>query len=481
MGDPSSEKGKGKVTKILIWGLCVIFGMILGQITFGLFTPLWMPVLNYIWPPKLELTLTECIMYRTDYHHFPTCEMNITVWNPTIRNVTAELKEITFFRDDITCRFATGQKVISVEAKGPSTEDIEFRDKVLDLALKIPQDSSTAMIKMIWEYTETNSKDSLILTDSNVIKCSYWQSPVFTSDTEAIAVRALGLGFTDTVSYTDTLTGEEGKVSRVSGMLFTDKSGLKDFNIDQFMSEFSEGKLGWDVYRFAFRRRYGGTYLGVLTSDTANCQPSYFPHNLFGDMSDYEVDILLGMTLEQDFSEIKEFIYYNFDPAKEKEKKLFRICQENSDFYILLVFEDDHEIPAIMDSLAMLCYRPDSKPTKGLSELWETILRITPDNKIDSLIKQLNTGIDSLNLIIRRDGVFIFFPIVLKLEMMNRIIEDIGRLTGKSDFMALTFDCRPFKARLRTAPFSIIPIFVFLNFSEETKSAKIDSLDVGWH
>ena len=471
------KKKKNRVITRPAIGISIIIGIIvlvLGEITLGLISSAYRYAIDQMWPPKLELSLTKCIIYRTSFDDFPICEMDIVIKNPSDKSLTVELKELRLFQESIACRFAAGQEIIKVGAKDLSVKHVQFRDKVLDLALKVPQDSATAMIELIYEYVATNSRETVTLTDNDVIKCTYWQTPVFDSDSEAVAMGAKVVRIVGPVDFADTLTGEQGRI-RLDLKVFTNPNGLSDFDMSQFVARLFAKDPSFGYYLPAFRRRYGGIYLGYLASDANDFEKTLFPCDLFGNIGDYDEHHLLGTTFEQDFSNVTEFVHYAFDPAKGDES--FRLYQENCKYFILLVYEEPQGIDSLAERLKAKGYRVGCASGSRFGMFHEALTLLTPVEKQTGLAEEFNTHLDSLNFVIHNDGFFVFFPVVLDLKGTDRIVTDVKQVTGKPHSVALSFDCRPFKSRLIQAPFST-PVLVFLNFSDKTMDMTVESVRV---
>lgn len=452
--------------------ILIVVTVVISEMTKGLISGGWKYAKEQVCPPKLQFSLTKCIIYRTDLEHFPICEMDIAANNPSTRSITVHLRLLRFFRNDIVYRFPAGEGILRVEPKDLLVKHLQFKDRVLDLALKVPQDSSTAMIKLTWEYVERNSTDSLVISDVDVSKCTYWQNPVFDSQAEAANVGASLLGVRGPLYFLDTLTGEKGQV-RLDTKVFTNQSGLLDFDMAGFMTRLFAKDISWAGYLPAFRRRYGGIYLGLLASDTGDVELTLSPHHLFNDIGDYDEYDLTGTTFEEDFSNISEFIYYTFDPAGGQQ--LFRICHENSKYFVLIVYEQPQAVDTMLIRLTTKGYRVGAASTRRFGLLQDILISITPTEKLRSLAEKLNTYVDSLNILTNTDGAFVLFPVPLDSERTSRITRDIIQATGKSHSVAFRFDCRPFKSRLLPAPFST-PVLVFLNFSDDSLHQKVRSI-----
>ena len=377
------KKKQNVITRHLLIVILVtaVITAIITQITTGLISSVYSFARNQIWPPELDLSLSECIIYRTDFDEFPVCEMDIVINNLSGEPLTAELKEMRLFRDGIVHRFAAGQEVIKVGAKDLLVKHVEFRDEVLDQALKVPQDSSTAIIELTYEYVGRNSRGRLTLGDGDVIKCTYYQAPVFESEAEALAMGAVLFTIGGPVYLTDTIGVSHTMVLDLK--VFTDRQGPLDFDGEKFAGLLLSGKFEIPLtLSSAFRRRYGGMYLGFLASDPNQPVLLGYAKEVLGHLGDYEEYALFGTTFGQDFSNIMEFIHYSFDPVRQSES--FKLCQDNSEFYILLLYEDSDGLSSIIDSLQREGYRVGSAPAQRLGALQHALTLIVPTEKLAS-------------------------------------------------------------------------------------------------
>ena len=457
--------------------IVIVVTVLVTDVTHDVRSWIWGFAKNLIFPTKLELAFTKFIIYRTESDQFPTCDMDIVVRSHSNENLTAELRELRFFGRDMVYRFGAGQQVIKTQGVDVFSKHITFQDKVLDDALKIPQDSNTAILELKYQYVGAKSTATLKLTNRDVMKCTYWQNPMFNSDTEAAGFGAIPFGIIGRIYWhTDKAHRKKGSTDlNIKG--FTDQYGLYDFDMTEFGRRIMSKDFSWSYYLPAFKRKYGGIYFGFLASDSGKFERTKFPHQLFGNLKDYDEYNLTGSSFDQDFSRVKEFIYYDFDPARRQE--LFEICYENSKYYILLVYEKPEGIRPLAQNLTAKGYRVGSASANFFGGLAEVMTLITPKEKLPSLAERFKTHVDSLNSVMSNDGVFVFFPVELDAKTINRITSDIRQLTGKERLVAFAFDCRPFKSRLPNAPFST-PVLTFLNFSETTMDAKLDSVGVKW-
>jgi hypothetical protein len=470
------KRTKKKKNRTLTASLVLLISItaLITQIETGLFSWIYRYLKDSFWPAKLELSLTKCFIYRTEFEDFPTCELDIIINNPSTKTITAKLKELRLFRDNILYRFTAHEGIIKAEPEDQFVQQVKFGDKVLDIALKVPQDSAAAVVELLFEYVATNRSDTLKLDDDDVIKCTYWQTPIFNSETEALSVGASVVGIRGPVHFLDTLTGKQGEF-RLDIKAFRDRQGVVDFDFSAFVRRLFAKDISWDYYEPAFRRKYGGVYLGVLASDAREADLLASPHDLFGGLGRYDEYRLLGTTLQEDLSKTVEFIHYIFDPAKRNQ--VFELSQENSRFFLLLAYEDKDGIGVIIDSLTSYGYRAAGISTKRFGALEHVLCQITADEKIVGLAQTFNNNVDSLNFVISRNGFFVFVPVALDWERTHNIATDVARITNKPHFFALSFDCRPFKSPLPPAPFAT-PVLVFLNFSAETEGVRVKSIEV---
>jgi hypothetical protein len=469
-----NRKKKKKVITLALL-LVIIITAVITEITSGVISLVYTSVKELLYPPKLELTLNTCFIYRTDLANFPVCELDIVAYNPSDQKITVELEKLTLFREDIDYYFSRGQAIIGVEPKSPIKEHIDVKDKVFESALKIPQDSISAVIALSYKNLKTHSTETLTLSDKDVIKCTYWQRPIFNSEKEAFDIGAAVLDISSEVFFTDPSTGKQG-IRHPKIKAITNQTGLLDFNEKEFAKWiFQKKKMSWLSYIPAFRRKYGGIYLGFLASDTGCSKPTLFPYSIFSNIGDYEEYNLLGTTLDQDFSNVIEFIHYTFDPAKRNES--FRLMYENCRYFVLLVYEEPQGVDSLSSHLKNKGYRVGSVSTNRFGVFEDILSKITPIEKGDGLEEKLNLYIDSLNYAIRNNGFFAFYPIPLDSATITRINNDIVDMTGKSHSVAVSFDCHPLQSPLVEALFST-PVLVFLNFTKQTMGVTLDSIKV---
>lgn len=481
------KKEKSKLTKSSLWRAVILTAVLttaINEITGGLISSAWRFAKTTVWPAKLEISVTECMIYRTSFDEFPTCEMNIMAHNPSHTDMGIELRSLRLFRENILYHFPAGREILRVPAEDRLVRHVAFRDKVLDEALRVPQDSATAIIELTYEYVHNKSQGRMVVDDAEVIKCTYWQVPTFDTEAQALATGAEAFWLEPTAWWTDS-----AGASRCTTMKFTtfttktglhdfDLTGLKNLTIDRSSKDFARWRLPVPfLISSVFRRRYGGVYSGHLIRDSVEITPFRYANEFLAQSGDYDQYSLIGTTCEKDFREILEFIHYTFDPTKQDEA--FRLRQDNSKFYVLLIHEDPKGISAIADSLKGWGYRAGCVKTQGPGGFLAPLALMPPDEKLPALADTLNSCLDSLNFVIHNNEVFLFLPVILDTPAVARIAADLRRASGKSVVLAFSFDCRPFRSHLvAAAPFST-PVLAVLNFAPETSDIMIDTMGMG--
>jgi hypothetical protein len=464
------KKKKGKTITLSVVVLIALTALIT-QITNHSLSMLWSFVADFFTRPTFQISLANCIVYRTNYTDFPVCEMDILVNNSAKEDITVELKEIALFRNGIVYKFSSGTETIKTGTIDSFVKHIKFKDEILDSALKIPQEPKNANFKLLYQYVNEKSIDSTVVDSSKVIKCTYWQYPIFQSKNEALASGALPMEISGPIYWSNKSSGKNGLVE-LNLNVYMDRYGLRDFNGKKFMQDLVNNKTEMSIYLPSFRRQYGGVYQGLLASDTANIKVMSFPSDVLGKLGDYEETNLLGTTIEQDFSNIKEFIHYTFDPAKSN--GTFEFYRRNCEYFVLFVYEEKRQIEQQTETMRSLGYRVDYGQT-GRLELIKDIYSFVPIEKADAFAAKINEYVDSLNVVVRKDGCLIFFPEPVDSSSALMIRSDIAQSTGKNNSLIVSFDCTPKKYSSIVAPFSI-PVLVFTNFSDSTKLASLDSV-----
>jgi hypothetical protein len=468
------KKERGGFYKVAKWLFFIVAGLTVTEFTIRPIRKSVEAVYTYLCPPKLEISLTKCAVYRTKLEPFPICELDIVVRNPSEKRISIELKRLTLFRENIMYHFPTGE-IIRIDPNDKKVEPVSIKDTVLDAALQIPQEPTTMMLKLVYEYVNRNSKDSVVLRDKDVTKCTYWQRPVFETEEEALATGAIEFSVEDTI-YWHRPSGVSGR-SVLAETVFTNKDGLRDLDMEKSIKDLFSWKLEFPfVIHSAFYRKYGGIYFGCLAQDTSQykllCDAGQIP----GPLSDYYKYTLIGTTQEQDFSNVCEFIDYSFDPARWNES--FKLYQENSEYYIMLIYERDPPQPTVLDHLRKRGYRVGKHSTRTFGTFLEILISLLPPEKGSNLQAKLNACVDTLNLVFNQDGLLIFFPMGSDPKLQTRIVDDIVQATKRPYSWVFGFDFRPREFKLLTAPYST-PVLGFLNFSDETKMKTIDSLRIG--
>jgi hypothetical protein len=473
-GTRKEKRKRSGLVRFLLYVGGIAFVAVVGQMTTGIMTQAYRFVVEIFWRPRLEVTLNKCFIYRKGYSSFPSCELDIVAYNPSSRTkMTAELESLRLFREDIVYHFPRGQQVIRVEPKDIATKQITTSDKVFESALKIPQDSMSCTIGLRYKNLTTNSEETISLTDKDVIKCTYWQMPIFNSESEALKLGTTRLDISAEVFFSNRLTGKHGKIQPTIET-FTNDAGLSDFNQKELVRHiFKKKDFALAIYLPALRRKYGGFYYGFLASDTVSSRSDVFPYDILGGLGDLEEYNLLGTTLGQDFGNVTEFIHYFFDPAKRNES--FGLFYENCRYFVLLVYEEPQGIRSFASLLRNKGYRVGAISTNRFGAFEDILSKIVPVEKTGGLEEKLNAYKDSLNNTIRNNGFFTFFPAPLDPKTRIRINNDIGGIISKSNSLAISFDCRPFQTIFEEAPFSV-PVLVFLNFTRETRGVTIDSI-----
>jgi hypothetical protein len=473
MNNLDQKDKRGGPYKVILWILAIVGTVIVTEITTGIIHKLVESVLTNVCPPKLEISLTKCVIYRTELERLPICELDVVGRNPSERRISVELKSLTLFRENVVHHFPTGE-IIRIEANDKRVEHVSIKDTILNVALQIPQEPTTVMLKLVYEYVDRNSKDSVVLMDKDVMQCTYWQRPVFETEEEALAMGATELSVEGNI-YWHGPSGASG-CSVLAETVFTNEAGLRDLDMEKSMKGLFSWKLEIPLLiSSAFHRKYGGIYFGYLAQDTSRYKLLCYAGQVPGPLSDYYKYTLIGTTHEQDFSNVCEFIYYSFDPATGN--KYFKLQHENSEFYIMLIYERDPPQHTILNYLRGQGYRVGKRPTRTFDTFLKILISLLPPEKRSSLQAKLNACVDTLNLVFNQDGLLIFFPVEPDPKLKARIVDDIVKATKRPCKWVFSFDFRPREFKLLTAPYST-PVLGFLNFSDETMMKKIDSLRI---
>jgi hypothetical protein len=474
MSELDQKQKRGGLSKVGLWIFLIVATVIVTEITTGLIRKSVEFVRMHFCPPKLEISLTKCVVYRTKLEPFPICELGVVVHNPTKRRISVELESLTLFRKNIVHYFPTGE-IIRIGPEDKCVEPVTIKDTVLDLALQIPQEATNMMLKLVYEYVDRNSKDSALLTDKDVTKCTYWQTPVFETAEEALAMGATELSIEGNI-YWSRPSGASG-CSVLTVTVFTNEVGLRDLDMEKSMKGLFSWKLEIPVViSSAFHRKYGGIYFGCLAEDTSKLKLLCDAGQVPGPLSDYYKYTPIGTTYEQDLSNVCEFIDYSFDPARWNES--FKLHQENSECYIMLIYERESPQHTVLDYLRRQGYRVGKRQARTFGRFLEVLVSLLPPEKRSSLQAKLNACVDTLNLVFNQDGLLIFFPVETDPRLKARIVDDIVQATERPYSWTFSFDFRPREFMLFTAPYST-PVLGFLNFSDETMMKRIDSLRIG--
>jgi hypothetical protein len=122
-----------------------------------------------------------------------------------------------------------------------------------------------------------------------------------------------------------------------------------------------------------------------------------------------------------------------------------------------------------------LGYRVDCTKTKRFNIMEEFMGNFAPIKNVDNYLSYINLHIDSLNNILKNNGMLIFAPELLGAKEITSIKDDLIVSTNIKNSLFLTFDCKSKNFSLLSAPFSK-PILVFLNYTKETQMCRVDSI-----
>jgi hypothetical protein len=386
------------------------------------------------------------------------------------------MKEFNLFTDSLTHKFSSGIETIKAEPVETFVKHIKFSDEMLDRALKIPQVPRNARFKLVYEYIDRNVLDSSVIDSNWVIKCTYWQTPIFDREEEAISLGVSYLNIDGKV-YGHTKSTSSPFSIPIKFTYFTDRYGMLDFNESKFLKNIMNKEVAIPTYMAAFRRQYGGIYSGISSKD-ANKFDRKFPYEVFGKIGDYQEKNLFGTTLDQDFANIREFIHYTFDPTKSNE--CFESFKRNSEYYIMLVCETDTNAEQYVNKLRSVGYRADFVKTNRFDKMEEYVGRFAPIKNLEAFITYINNNIDSLNFVLKNNGFYAFSPQILEAEAVNIIKKDLCAATNKDVNLFLSFNCDSKQFYLLSAPFSKA-ILVFTDFTKETQNVVIDSIKAEHH
>ena len=401
--------------------------------------------------------------------------------NPNAVTVSIEFLEVSMLTKGILHRFGLGEEVAKINPHDCITYRLAFHDKTLDQALKTPQDSASAYFRVTWSNLQTESEDSTILRDSDVVKCTYWQTPIFADTNEAACYKLVTIGSRTTLWYTIySANGAKHEIGSISAniQVLTDKSGLQDLNPAEIARALLlEQRVGFAAYMPAFKRRYGGIYCGLYGSDTAQIHLDLTPRNALVDKDDYSREAIAGIAFGDDLSGISQFIHYVFNASRYGQSFVER--QNNSKFFVQLVCEDSTGIAALEDSLVSLGFHAGGVLTDRFQFFVDYLTNLPPISKMVELADTLNGRLSDFQDVLTNDGILVLDPSNSDSIGSKAIVRYLERITKKKTIREIAFNCRPFHTRLPDAPYAV-PLVVFLNFSDETRRSTIDSIRLTW-
>lgn len=351
------------------------------------------------WPPKIEIFITNLIIHKIQFNSIPECEFDAVGINNSKYDLNIELKNMYLFNDGITYEFPPGDGSFYIVHKSSFKKHFLIKNQLFEAAMKIVQPPKNYILKISYKINDVNSSKIVIIEDSNVEKCTYWQRPLFNSKEE-------GKKFASGEQNYTLFSHIGHKKIETPVTIFTDWSYLYDLNMKDFLYNLRNKHTEFPIYWPAFRRKYGGSYIGVLDSDSIFYQNrSQLP---FATLSDYEQLKLFGITLNYDLRSYYEFIHYYFSSSDSN--CYFGDYQDRSKYFILIAYETPDSINDYTNALREMGYRVGSVPSNKLGALFEFIISLPSYNKLGILKDRLNNDLSELNEIIKNNGEFIYFP-----------------------------------------------------------------------
>jgi hypothetical protein len=444
----------------------IIFAIISTVITLIAFRNIiLLPIWYLIFPPTVKLGISELIIYRPIDNDLPTCEFDLIVNKLPEEDIGIALDDISLFRRGIIHKFLKSHEVFQIGPNKPIFKRLIFKDNILDSALKITPKASSMRIVLTYSYMNNNRIDSLVITDKDLVKCTYWLRPTFESKQEAFDF--------ESDAFIATVFTDKGPFKYTT---FVDSNFINDFDMQRFIIDaYQKHKINYDIYLPAFKRRYGGSYGGLLAQDTIKAYGFNSPYGAFCEINQYKLIDLFGMLIDEDFCKIQEFIHLSLDVDKNDE--VYSIYQINKQYYIEISCERPNHISDYAHNLQALGYRVGLDSNGFYGEFQKSIGFLPPFNKYESLIRILNSKVDSINENAKNNGCLIFIPVILDSTSEKGIVRDIMQSTNKNYNFIFRYDCTPFRTQLLAASFAT-PIFVITDFVDSTRMAVIDSFTI---
>lgn len=456
------NKNKKSVLKSIIKGIAI-------AVIAGVILIILQPAMHFIWgkiisifkDDKVNIAITELLISRKSYDKFPECEFSVFCQNPANANKSIIIKSIIFSFFNFRYTIPEGLFVINLAPISSNKSKFIFSDAVLDSVLLIPQNQYSLRIAIEYQQLGHKSSDWIELSDSQLTKCTFWQTPFFESQQQAKNMGAHRILFTRTT-----------EIDSIGIIEFANEVDIPDLNLREMINNDLGNQLILTGDLNSFKRKYGGIYKGYLTNDKR--QITFItPANFFGNKDEYELFKEFGISFEQDFSHILEFIHYSFSPAKLN--PIFNILMDRGKYIILIIYEEEEGIAHIVNTLEAKDYKVGTVKVEAVDDFLENLVKLPTLDKIEGFVKNFNLNVDTINTIFANQGLLMFNPNPLDSTFLSTIRKDIELACKKQTIFTLTYDCSPIRETLLDAPFAI-PILIYLNFSEVTRHLALDSL-----
>ena len=468
---------------LFLYGLVIV--AIVTLVTTDLYGRLKNLISNTLWPKAVKVTVKDCIIYRIDDDGYPSLQIDIIVENEYSDEKTVNLRSVAFFKSPIHYVFDEGTASYTIDGKSTNSHKIKFKDRIFDDILSVPPKAQN--FKLVLEYdVQGKQKNVYIIEDSVLKKCTYWLSPVFESIEQTDQNDLIEIGITKEVKPSTKADWEIEKIP----LFFTTVENKEYINFRKLFKSFLQSSYIDFVQMAAFKKKYGGVYYGILRNDAQKYGAKIYPKDKLYGLNDYEEYHILGINLPYDnFSRVKEFMHFSFDPKIPD--KIFRAYAENSKYCVHLLHGTNDGINQLDSNLSSQGFITNLVNT-SFNTFFEETLKLPSQERLKELVNELNQHmyvttkvVDSveyieccsLNDAIFANGVLVFWPGKPDTTVTERVLDGIRGIYKNRPICAINFDCTPLNSFNENAPFAK-PILVFLNYPEDSPCLIISNFEV---
>lgn len=348
--------------------------------------------------------------------------------------------------------------------------------------LKIPHSERTSNQELFVAKVGRKQQFVSRVGDKDLGKCTYWQTPILTSETEAKELN-LALYRIQLNSYLSAQSGD-ALLAILSDSLYINPYNLVDVkkreppngqkvDLPSPQSNFVPLELSGAG---DFRRRYGGVYVADIPGGVINTEAI---DSVLGALTPEKEFRLIGGVTGIDLTTVSEFVFFSYGSVESQSP--YWTFEANSMYEVFISYPVDskpsfHQIE-LSNSLADLGFKGDWVADSNFSYMFGLLAALSPQVTKRLMQNWLDTNREIINNVVKNDGILSVWPGSYNSRSDSSIKAAANRIFPDSPYQSLRIDAGPWSDKWSNY-YGRQPIFIFMRFPDKFMKTPITKLEL---